>query len=364
MAGAAADWLASLDDGQRATACWPFPSDDERERWYYTPTDHGGLPLADMGARQQHLAMRLLASGLSTPGYVTAATIISLENILDDAEGWKNAGRTRERQRDPNLYYFSVFGEPGAEAWSWRVGGHHLSVHLTVLHGEVIASSPCFFGTDPASSPLLGPHQLRPLASVEDYGRDLVRSLGEDQLARAMLAPHPPIDVVSGNRARIASGDGPMLLADAFRETVEGEQRERSVSAQRRLEETIGFGPLELEAVRYTNEPKGVPVSMLAPSQREILLLLLHGYLDRIADEAAQREWDRLGGDGLEQLAFAWAGSTEPGRPHYYRVQGPRLLVEYDNTQRDANHVHAVWRDPVNDFGRDVLADHYRTGGH
>ncbi len=111
MAGAAADLLDALDDEQRPIAAWPFPADDERRRWFYTPVDHGGLPLSAMRPRQQQLAMRLLSTGLSRPGYVTAATVIGLENVLDAAEGFADR-RGRERGRDPGLYYVRIFGEP------------------------------------------------------------------------------------------------------------------------------------------------------------------------------------------------------------------------------------------------------------
>ena len=161
MADAAGELLASLSPDQRQLAAWPFPSDDERQRWFYTPTDHGGLTLHQMDDPQQRLVMRLLASGLSRPGYVTAATIMGLENVLDELEGWR-ATFDRPRGRDPSMYYVRVFGrpEPGG-TWAWRFGGHHVSINHLVVDGEVAASTPCFFGADPASSPLLGPNRTR-----------------------------------------------------------------------------------------------------------------------------------------------------------------------------------------------------------
>lgn len=358
MAEAAAAFVASLDDGQRAAAAWPFPSDDERRRWYYTPTDHGGLPLAAMRPGQQRLAFALVASGLSRPGYVAAATIVGLENVLDHVEGWRTTWG-RERGRDPGLYYLRVFGEPHAEGtWSWRFGGHHVSVNHLVVAGEVRASTPCFLGADPASSPLLGPHPLRPLAGVEDLGRELVRSLDEAQRARAVLSGVAPVDLVGANRSRVGEGDVPLPLGEVWRGRFDGELAELVGTMQERMERAAGLRPEHVEALRLTDAPKGLPAAALRPDQQEVLRALLDAYVRRVPDELADAEAEKYAGARIEALSFAWAGSLEPGEGHYYRVQGPRLLVEYDNTQRGANHVHSVWRDPDGDFGEDVLALH------
>ena len=358
MAERAAAWLASLDADQRADAAWPFPADDERRRWFYTPTDHGGLALGSMAPAQQALAHQLLASGLSTSGYVTAATIMGLENVLDAVEGWRS-GFGSERGRDPGRYQFRVFGEPGAEAWSWRCGGHHVSVHATVAGGAVVNGTPCFFGADPASSPLLGPHPLRPLAGVEDVARELVRSLDDAQAAAAIVSPVPPVDIVSGNRTTLSEGDLPLPVRAIFRQEPDGDARLGFDAFQQALEDAVGLTPEHLEALRYTTDPTGLPAKDMPESAREMLRALLLLYVGRLPDAVADREAAKFAGDDIGDVSFAWAGATEPGRPHYYRVQGPRLLVEYDNTQRDANHVHSVWRDPEGDFGADVLAAHY-----
>ncbi len=161
MASAAAAWLDALDPDQRAAATGAAPSadtqsDTERQRWFYTPTDHGGLPLGAQRPAQQRLAHQLVAAGLSTAGYVTVATIIGLDNVLDHAEGW-SVDWGRERGRDPGLYYLRVFGEPGGTApWGWRFGGHHVSLNNLIVGGAVRSMTPCFLGADPATSPLLG----------------------------------------------------------------------------------------------------------------------------------------------------------------------------------------------------------------
>jgi uncharacterized protein DUF3500 len=258
MAAAAADWLASLEPAQRAKACFGFPEDSERTRWYYTPTERGGLPLAEMGPVSQRLAHRLVASGLSQGGYATAATVMGLENVLDAKEGWRRGydGRTvPHRGRDPQLYFVSVFGDPGGGAWGWRVGGHHVALNYTVLADGQVSASPLFLGANPAMTRLVGLGVLRPLAAEEDLARELLAGLVRQYLGRL---PGPVADVQAG----------------------------------------------------------------------------------------------RVLGERLEAVHFGWAGSPEPGRPHYYRVQGPRLHIEYDNVQNGANHVHSVWRDPEGDFGQ------------
>jgi len=358
MAERASAWLASLDGRQRESAAWPFPAEDERRRWFYTPTDHGGLALGAMSPSQQSLAHQLLASGLSRAGYVTAAAIMGLENVLDELEGWRS-GFGADRGRDPGRYQFRVFGEPASDAWGWRCGGHHVSVHFTVLGGELASGTPCFFGADPASSPLLGPHPLRPLAGVEDLARQLVRSLDERQAAIAVVSPVPPVDIVIGNRSRPTDGDLPLPIAAVFRNVPEGDARGGFDAFQRSMEDAVGLTAEHLDAVRYTTRPKGLAARSMGAPSREMLRELLLLYVGRLPDAVASLEAERFSGDRLGDMSLAWAGGTEPGRPHYYRVQGPRLLVEYDNTQRDVNHVHSVWRDPDGDFGGDVLAAHY-----
>jgi hypothetical protein len=359
MAIEAQKFLESLGDDQRELAQWRFPSDDERCRWYYTPTDHGGLPLASMRPAQQRLAMKLVATGLSRPGYYTVSTIIGLENVLDELEGWK-VDWGRERGRDPGLYYLRVFGDPASHGpWSWRFGGHHVSVHHLVVDGEVRASTPIFFGADPASSPLLGPQPLRPLAAVEDLARELLLALDRADRSRAIISPVAPVDLVGANRSRLASGDEPLPLADIWRGRFEGALGEQAEGIQQRFEAKAGLTRQHLDAVRFTDEPKGVPAATMTASQQQLLCDLLDVYLRRIPDGLAELEREKFTGDRLGGLWFAWAGGIAPGEGHYYRVQGPRLVLEYDNTQRGANHVHSVWRDPEGDFGEDLLSRHY-----
>jgi len=362
MSTAARAWLTSLDDEQLAQGAWPWEPDGERLRWFYTPTDHGGLPLRDMRPAQQSLAMQLVAAGLSRAGYVTVSTIMGLENVLDQLEDWQ-VDWGRERGRDPQLYWLRIFGEPdGRGPWAWRFGGHHVSLNVLIMDGEVQATTPCFLGADPAESPLLGPHPLRPLAGAEDLARDLVRSLDETQTERALLTGTAPVDIVGGNRPRIGDGNLVMPLPDIWRSHFTDPRLAERVQAMHRgAEEKAGVRPEDHEAVRLTTPPKGLPAADLTPAQQAQLRALLGVYLGRAPDELADREAAKFAGDRLCQVNFAWAGGTERHQPHYYRLQGPRLLVEYDNTQRDVNHVHTVWRDPEGDFGFDALRQHLRV---
>lgn len=365
MAAAAVALLESLDPDQRSLVSWPFDDHEERTRWFYTPTDHGGLSIGAMRAAQQRLTHQLVATGLSRPGYVTVATVMGLDNVLDELEGW-TASWGRERGRDPGLYYVRIFGDPAGDGpWGWRFGGHHVSVNHVVVDGDVVGSTPNFLGADPANSPLLGPHLLRPLAGAEDLGRELVRSLDESQLQQAMLAPVAPVDLVSANRPEYGAGEGdlPLPLGDVWRGRFDGELGDRVHQIQVNAEAAADLLPEHLEAVRLSAESRGLSAAYLGPSQREILRSLLDVYVHRIPDALADDEAAKYADDaGLDGLHFAWAGSMEPGEGHYYRVQGAALLAEYDNTQRGANHMHTVWRNPLTDFGGDVLRHHYEIG--
>jgi len=359
MAEAAQALLDTLAAEQRRVAQWAFPSDAERRLWFYTPTDHGGLTLGEMSPTQQQATMRLLATGLSRAGFVTASTIMGLENALDEFEGWRSSFGF-DRGRDPTRYYLRVFGTPGADTWSWRFGGHHISIHHTIVDGEVRAFTPCFFGADPASAPLLGPQPLRPLAGCEDFAFELLRSLSEEQRSVAVLSPVPPIDLVGANRTVLSDGDAPLRLNQIWRNEFTGELHDFFERFQDAEEAKIGLTPSHIEALRFTTAPKGLAAAAMSTSQQDILRALIDVYVHRLPDHIADAEMAKITGASFQSLHLAWAGGEERGRPHYYRIQGHRLLIEYDNTTRDGNHIHAVWRDPVADFGADALSVHHR----
>ncbi len=373
MADAAGAWLDGLDDAQRSVAVGAAPGrpeshDTERQRWFYTPTDHGGLTVHEQRPAQQRRAMALLATGLSPAAYTTVATVMGLENVLDRTEGFTTRF-DRERGRDPGLYYLRVFGDPaGTAPWAWRFGGHHVSVNMLVVDGRVAACTPLFLGADPATSPLLGGAQLRPLGAVEDLARELVRSLDADLARTAVLLPKAPGDIVGANRTRVSPGDRTIPLAGIWRAPFSNpDEQAKLQSMSDRIDENAGLDDADHAAIALAEQPRGVPASALDKGQRGVLRALLGTYLDRVPAPLSPggRYADTAEGNAaLDAVHLAWAGGTAPGEPHYYLLEGPRLLLEWDNTQREVNHAHSVWRDPAADFGLDVLATHRRASHH
>ena len=364
MANAADSWLRSLTADQRAAAAYPGPGAGDRERttWFYTPTDHGGLTLNEQRPGQQQLAMRLLAAGLSLEGYALAAIVMSLENVQDRLESWtRDWGR--ERGRDPGAYYFRVFGSPGDATWGWRCGGHHISVNYTIVDGRVASCTPCFIGALPAELSLLAGETLRPLGDLEVIARELARDL--DQRGQAVVLHRSAIsDIVSGNRARVLDGDEMIHMQDLWRGSFTDERLSSLLDQIDAVgEEGSGYGSGDHRVLAITSRPKGVPGSVLTPDGQARLLALVEAYLRRFPGEIAC-PWlaSYRTGSGLADLHFAYAGEPSADRgPVYYRLQDERLLVEYDNTQTNANHAHSVVRDLTADFGMDALAEHRRT---
>jgi len=362
MAEAASAWLADLSDGQRSRAVLPFTPGGERTRWFYTPSARAGLPFGAMTSGQQQLAHRLLASGLSSGGYATAAMIMGLENVLDARESWRTTpypgDAANPRGRDPLAYYVAVHGEPGADMWGWTAGGHHLSLTHTVVAGEVAAPAPLFFGSHPAEVRGVGSNGLRLLAGEEDLGLELLHALDSGQRALAVISPRAPFDLVQSNRPRVEDEALPRDLWAIF-STEQGEAR-RAMMDRMRASFEEGFTEADRSAHRYeADRPKGLPAARMTAAQRSLLEAVVGQYIGRLPDEVAEREWAAIRARGVDGIHFAWAGGAERKQGHYYRLQGPRFLVEYDNVQDTADHVHAVWRDPEGDFGADLLAQHY-----
>lgn len=358
MSRAATAWLADLDDEQRALAWWGPPGSDheaERRRWFYTPTDHGGLTFDGQLPWQQRHAMQLVASGLSPQGYDLVSTIIGTENVLDRVEGFGSEFDTR-RGRDPSRYYLRVFGDPqGRGAWSWRFGGHHISLNFLIDAGEVRSTTPRFFGLDPAVTSLPGGVRLDPLGAFQSTARELVTSLAPGARAAAILLDRAPADIVTGNRSAFEEGATMLNLSEIFRRRPgDAELAERMRVAGNALDEQTGYRPHHHDLLSVTSTPKGIPGSDLDSGQRDVLDRLMRTYHDGLPAGLAPR-WD------IDRLHFAWAGSTEAGAPNYYRVQGDGFLVEWDNTARNANHAHGVVRHLSNDFGGDALTRHRRT---
>jgi len=308
MAQAAGTFLAALDAGQRKLANYPL-TDAERENWNFVPLARQGVPFKRLTTDQQALGLALLRTGLSHAGQAKAQAIIALELVLKELE------KDTKGRRDPTLYYLTFFGEPGpAATWGWRFEGHHLSINLTLAHGKVVSGTPNFMGSNPAEVRVGSRQGLRALGAEEDLGRDLLTSLPADLQAKAIVDPKAPDDILTSNARKAQLGD-----------------------------------------------PRGVTLADMPEASRAKALQLLREYVGRLRDDVATAEIEKIEKAGTQNIRFAWAGSIAKGQRHYYRLAGPTFLLEYDNTQNDANHIHAVWRNPDNDFGLDVLADHLRN---
>jgi Protein of unknown function (DUF3500) len=294
---AAKTFFYSLDDRQRREAALPF-DDGTRRTWAYTPGKRSGIPVWALDRRQTKTAFKLLATLLAPPAFARAVAVMGLEEVLGEIEG----GRSGIRHIGD--YWLALFDNPGDAAWGLRFEGHHVSVNATIVEGEV-ALTPLFLGANPAQV-RDGKHVvLAPLQVEEQLGFDVVHALTVEQRSSAVLSEDAPADIVTRNLPRLG-------------------------------------GPLD---------PVGVPLSALDGAAAKAAQELLRTYLDRFPNGVLRPPAD--------DLWFAWAGALEPGIGHYYRLVGQHFLVELDNTQNGANHVHTVVRDPGADFGEDMLAAHY-----
>jgi hypothetical protein len=312
MAAAANKFLASLDAGQKAKARFDFKADDRLD-WHFIPKDRKGLTIREMSPEQRKLAHALLLTGFSEHGYAKATNIMSLEPVLHELEG-----AARKFPRDQELYHVFIFGTPAAKGtWGWRFEGHHVSANFTVIKGEYFASTPSFFGSNPAEV-RQGPRQgVRVLGGEEDRGRELIKSLDAEQRKAAIFDATAPKEILTEAKRRVQALDS-----------------------------------------------AGISAGKLTKDQRGLLMKLVEEYVQRVRPELASEDLKKIKAAGVEKLQFAWAGGIEKGEGHYYRVQGPTFLLEYDNTQNNNNHVHAVWRDFANDFGEDLLRKHYAEFPH
>jgi Protein of unknown function (DUF3500) len=360
MTELASTLLDSCSPQQRSTLLFS-PDDEDRTRWFYTPTDHGGLPLSAQRPAQQQLTMRLVAAGLSEASYNTVAAVIGIENVLGRVEHWERDWG-RERGRDPGLYWLRFFGEPRADRWGWRFGGHHVSLNYVIIGGRLVSTTPCFIGADPARSPLLGGGELAPLRAVEERARSLVETLNDVQLQQALLHRSAPSDIVSGNRPRLGMPaemihmNDPQLWSGGIDDP---RMRQLTDLIDRTAEAGSGYHAGDHEKIAIRRAPSGLPATDMTSAQRAALYALVAAYETHAPDGVLPRTAESL--DGVH---FGWAGPLAAGEPHYYRLHGPDLLVEYDNTQRNANHAHSVWRRPESDFGFDVLAAHRTNHPH
>ena len=310
MARAATAFLKTLDDGQRAKAQYAFDS-EERFNWHFIPRERMGLPLKEMTSPQREAALALLKTGLSGGGFSRAESIRSLELVLRAMEN-RNA-------RDPEMYFFTVFGTPDASSWAWRYEGHHAAQNWTIARGKAVATSPAFFGANPAEvmdGPMKG---TRALTAEADLGWALLDGLVAHSREAAVVSTTAPTEIVTTNARKVSPLDASGLLA---REMTKQEQG--------------------------------------------LLMTLIEAHASTQAPALAAERLSKIKAAGFENVRFAWMGATRraPGAAHYYRIQGPTFLIEYDNSQNNANHQHIVWRDFKGDFGDDLLAAHYAAVSH
>ena len=309
MAEAAQVFLDTLTPDQRQAATFPFNGED-RFDWHFIPRERKGVPLKTMTAAQQKAALALVEASLSNEGFGKSQTIRQLEQVLFELEG--------RDIRDPELYFFMIFGQPSStETWAWRYEGHHISQSWTVINGQQVASSPQFFGTNPAHVREGRMSGTRVLSVEEDQARSLLGSLSPNLRSAAVISAEAPRDILTSN--------------------------ERQAAMQ---------------------EDKGVSYDQLSSAQQDVLWSLVEEYAAVQPDSLSSERLSEIRAAGVNNIKFAWMGSATVGEGHYYRIQGPTFLIEYDNVQNNANHAHSVWRDFDGDFGRDLLASHYEQYPH
>jgi len=301
--------LAALPERLRAQAQRPF-DDPDRLDWHYTPRSRNGISFKDLDAKGREQVHALVKTALSAAGHRKVVNIIELEAVLRELE-------TFGLMRDPEKYHLTVYGTPSATAaWGWRFEGHHLSLNFTLAGDKLAIDTPSFLGANPANVPKGPKKGLRVLAEEEDEARALLATLGKE----AVFDTRTFGEIVTGNKDRV--------------------------------------DPLE---------PVGVPAGRMNESQRAQLMKLIEVYAKTFEPGLAAARMARVKAGGIENIRFGWAGAIERGKPHYYRVQGPLFLIEYDSSQNNGNHIHTVWRDFKGDFGRDLLREHYaaaRGTGH
>ncbi len=322
MAGAVQAFLNTLSADERKQASYAFAS-DERYNWHFVPKARNGLPLKQMQPAQRQAALAILKTGLSASGYEKATGIMDLDNVLRVIEN----RQPNDDFRDAEKYYLTVFGDcQGTQPWGWRFEGHHVSMQFSSLTGRVVGITPLFFGSNPGE--VRGPA----VAKLPQNGKQIMRE--ETELAFALLK------TLTNDQRKQA-----VLSAKAYPDILTGNTRRVSLDRM-----------------------DGLPITAMTASQRKLFLGLLQVYLNRYPVSLAKQQFERIEKSGLDALHFAWAGDltdlsrqAEPsaGGGWYYRIHGPTLLIEYDNTQNNANHVHTVIRDLTNDFGEDLLRAHY-----
>jgi hypothetical protein len=356
MAAAAAAFAGALDEKQGRVGLSELEVDGARREWSYLPElVRPGLPLSALDDAQRKLAHELIAASTSMPGYAKVVSIIAMEHVrrallsLGGATPGTPRGAADENPAvpgtqaapphqlfDPERYCLRIFGTPGASRpWGWQLAGHHVSLNFTVA-GTRVSGTPCMLGSSPASY-----GTLSPLADDEEAGYRFLGLLTPAQREDAIIYHRPPPDFATRMVPRIGAEELPDHVFDP-------EPDYRIDDAERKILSYIRSGP------------KGIAGSVLSRGQLDYLMVVLAGFAGRLPDDVGASALRKAKAAGDASICFAWAGGIRPGERHYYRIQAPGLLIEHDNTQGGGKHIHSVWRDPDNDFGDDILAQHYR----
>lgn len=342
---AAVGLFDALTGDQRARVLLPH-ADAGRTHWNFLPeSGRHGLPLGELDRRQELLAHRLIAESMSIPAYARVIQVMANEHVLRELN-LPLFGHTAATFRDARGYFLTFFGQPQPDiTWGWRLVGHHLSVNITVVDGDLLSATPFLIGAEPAR---FGPFRI--LGEEEDAAFVLLESLADAQRQAAIIHAKPPADFVTRTVATIGEVEYPAYHGVGRRDAMITDEDRKALAY-------------------FRAHPRGIRVGDLSAGQRGHFDDLLAYFVERARPGLVGFEMDRIAAaGGVEQLHFAWAGGTSIERPHYFRIQGPVTLIEFDNAEDDANHVHSVWRDPVNDFGADLLIRHHlehdHTGSH
>ena len=314
MSVATNEFLNTLSAQQKEEAQFRF-DEDERYNWHYIPKTRKGIALKDLNMTERNAVMSMLRTALSDTCFQKTTAIMQLENVLRTVEGRP----ANDDYRDPDNYHVSVFGNPSDPVWGWRFEGHHISFNFSSKDNRLVSTTPNFLGANPAVV-LSGPDKGKEVLKDEtELGFALLNSLDAKQKQKAVINVQAPGEIITG-------ADRKAILTDTH----------------------------------------GVLYSELNSQQQKVFMQLLSLYIHRYTHLFAADMMKEIESAGLNNLLFAWAGDQEIeiGHPHYYRIKGPTILIEYDNTQNNANHVHTVVRDLKDDFGGDELLEHYKKYKH
>lgn len=301
MATAASRFVDSLDHSQKLAVSFGY-DDPERLNWHFIPRDRKGVGLWDLEGAAYDAACDLVKTGLSSAGYRKVLEVRSLEEVLYLFEGGDE--QERRLKRHPHKYYVSLFGKPGTKGlWGWRFEGHHLSLNFSVKDGKIVSSTPEFFGANPGQIDAGPGRMLRVLGKREDIARQILKACSDDMVGKVWLSKEAPSDIRGGGVAQ------PVLS--------------------------------EAEGLRYAD---------MTPGQQKLVRELIGEYLTAMPTTVVRERMAAIKADGMDDIHFAWWGGSELNEPHHYVLQGKSFIVEYNNTQNSANHVHAIWRNTAGDF--------------